>query len=854
MDENNNTHNPEMEVEEVPLGRIEQVNIDQQMRSAYIDYSMSVIVSRALPDVRDGLKPVQRRVLYGMERLNLDFSAATMKSAGIVGEVMGKYHPHGDSSIYDTMVRLAQDWNMRYPLVKGQGNFGSMDGYSAAAMRYTEAKLEKISDAVLADLDKDTVNMVKNFDERFDEPTVLPTKVPMLLINGSSGIAVGMATNMAPHNLGECCDAICAYIDNPEIDIDGLMEHIKGPDFPTGGIILGTAGIREAFETGRGRIVIRSKTDIEVAANGTETIVVTEVPYMVNKKEMIKKIADLVDAKKIEGISEINDFTNRKGIRIAIRIKKGFNSGVVLNQLFKMSPLQSSFSVNNVAIVNGRPCTLNLKDLIRNFVSHRHDVIVRRTRFDLAKAKARAHILEGLLKALDYIDEIINIIRENRTADDAKPILMERFGFSEAQTNAIVEMRLRQLAGLEREKIQSEYDELRRFIMDCEDILGSVERQMQIIKQETQEMKEKYGDDRRSEIVPDASEFNPEDFYADEDVVITISHLGYIKRTALSEYRTQARGGKGMKGSATREEDFIEHIYVANMHSTMLFFTQNGKCYRLKVYEIPEGTRSSKGRPVQNVISIEPGDIIKTYVNAKSIESDEYCNSHFVLLATRRGIVKKTSLAEYSNRRSRNKGINAITVREGDELLDAILTTGDSQVLLVARNGRCVRFSEDDARPLGRSASGVRGISIEDDDEVMSVVCYNPEAEDAGAHTALVVSEHGFGKRTGFEEYRLTSRGGKGVRTLNITDKTGKVVALKNVTEENDLMIITRAGLTIRMSVSDIREAGRATQGVKLINIKDNDLIASVTVVPKQEEDEASPETADEAEAPSTVE
>ena len=838
MDENNNIHDPELEVESAPVGRIEQVNRDQQMRSAYIDYSMSVIVSRALPDVRDGMKPVQRRVLYGMERLNLDYSAATMKSAGIVGEVMGKYHPHGDSSIYDTMVRLAQDWNLRYPLVKGQGNFGSMDGYSAAAMRYTEAKLEKISEAVLADLDKNTVDMVKNFDERFDEPTVLPTKVPLLLINGSSGIAVGMATNMAPHNLSECCDAICAYIDNPEIDLDGLMEHIKGPDFPTGGIIQGYSGIREAFANGRGRIVIRSKTDIELAANGTETIVITEVPYMVNKKEMIKKIADLVEDKKIEGIAEINDFTNRKGIRIAIRLKKGANSGVILNQLFKMSPLQSSFSVNNVAIVNGRPCTLNLKDLIRNFVSHRHEVILRRTRFDLEKARARAHILEGLLKALDIIDRIIEIIRGSRSVEEAKSELMNSFGFSDLQASAIVEMKLRQLVGLEREKLQAEYDELRKFILYCEDILGSYERQMEVIKEETMEMKEKYGDARRTAIVPDEGEFNPEDFYADEDVVITISHLGYIKRTALSEYRTQARGGKGMKGSATREEDFIEHIYVANMHSTMLFFTQNGKCYRLKVYEIPEGTRASKGRPVQNVISIEPGDIIKTYVNAKSIESEEYCNSHFVLLATRKGIVKKTALSEYSNRRSRNKGINAITVREGDELLDAILTTGDSQVLLAARNGRCVRFDEEDARPLGRAASGVRGISLDEDDEVMSVVCYTPGSGDAASQTALVVSEHGFGKRTDFEEYRLTSRGGKGVRTLNITEKTGKVVALKNVTEDNDLMIITRAGLTIRMSVSDIRQAGRATQGVKLINIKDSDLIASVTVVPKQEEAE----------------
>ncbi|MCQ2136308.1 MAG: DNA gyrase subunit A, partial [Bacteroidales bacterium] len=690
-----------------------------------------------------------------------------------------------------------------------------------------------------------TVDMVKNFDERFDEPTVLPTKVPLLLINGSSGIAVGMATNMAPHNLSECCDAICAYIDNPDIDVDGLMEHVKGPDFPTGGIIQGYSGIREAFETGHGRIVIRSKTDIEVEKDGRETIIVTEVPYMVNKKEMIKKMADLVEEKKIEGIADINDFSNRKGVRVAIKLKKGANSGVILNQLFKMSPLQSSFSVNNVAIVHGRPCTLNLKDMIKSFVKHRHEVILRRTQFDLDKARARAHILEGLLKALDIIDQIIATIRASKSVDEARTALVTNFGFSEAQAQAIVEMRLRQLTGLERDKLQSEYDDLVKFIQYCEDILGSYERQMEVIKEETMEVKEKYGDARRTQIVPDEGEFNPEDFYADEDVVITISHLGYIKRTALTEYKAQNRGGKGMKGSATRDEDFIEHIYVANMHSTLLFFTQNGKCYRLKVYELPEGTRASKGRPVQNVISIEPGDIIKTYVTAKSIESEEYVNSHFVLLATKRGIVKKTSLAEFSNKRSRNKGINAIGIREDDELLDAILTTGDSQVLLAAKDGRCVRFDEEDARPLGRTASGVRGINIESDDEVVSAVCFAPNDETASDHTALVVSEHGFGKRTGFDEYRLTNRGGKGVRTLNITEKTGKVVALKNVTEENDLMIITKSGLTIRMAVSDIREAGRATQGVKLINIKDNDSIASVTVVPKQEEEEVS-----EGEAP----
>lgn len=835
--DNDNNNDLSIEYEGVPKGRIEQVEIDHQMRSAYIDYSMSVIVARALPDVRDGMKPVQRRVLFGMGRLNLDYSAATMKSAGIVGEVMGKYHPHGDSSIYETMVRLAQNWNMRYPLVKGQGNFGSMDGYSAAAMRYTEAKLEKISEAVLADLDKNTVDMVKNFDERFDEPTVLPTKVPLLLINGSSGIAVGMATNMAPHNLSECCDAICAYIDNPDITIDGLMEYVKAPDFPTGGIIQGYSGVREAFQTGHGRIVIRSKATIETAANGADTIVVTEVPYMVNKKEMIKKIADLVEDKKIEGISDINDFSNRKGIRICISIKKGFNSSVILNQLFKMSPLQSSFSVNNVAIVNGRPCTLNLKDLIRNFVEHRHDVVVRRTKFDLDKAQARAHILEGLLKALDIIDEIIRTIRASKSVDEARGALISQFGFSDAQAQAIVEMKLRQLTGLEREKLQSEYDELMKFIQYCLDILGSVERQMQVIKEETLDMKEKYGDERRTVIVPDEGEFNPEDFYADEDVVITISHLGYIKRTSLTEYKTQSRGGKGNRGSATREEDFIEHIYVANMHSTLLFFTQNGKCYRLKVYELPEGSKTSKGRPVQNVISIEPGDVIKTYVNVRSIEDPEYTSTHFVLLCTKKGVVKKTSLTEFANKRSRNLGINAISIREDDELLDAILTRGNSEIMLAAKGGLCVRFSESQVRDMGRGASGVRGITLQEGDEVVSAVCYNVASENALNHTALVVSQHGFGKRTSFEDYRLTSRGGKGVKTLNITDRTGSVVALRNVTEDNDLMIITRAGLTIRMAVSDIHVAGRATQGVKLINIKENDLIASVTVVPKQEDE-----------------
>jgi len=825
-------------------GRIEQVNIDQQMRSAYIDYSMSVIVSRALPDVRDGMKPVQRRVMYGMDRLNLDYSAATMKSAGIVGEVMGKYHPHGDSSIYETMVRMAQNWNMRYPLVKGQGNFGSMDGYSAAAMRYTEAKLEKISEDVMADLDKNTVDMVKNFDERYDEPTVLPAKVPLLLINGSSGIAVGMATNMAPHNLSECCDAICAYVDNPDITVDELMQYVKGPDFPTGGIIQGYQGVRDAFETGHGRIVIRSKTAIEVAPNGRETIVVTEVPYMVNKKEMIQKIADLVESKKVEGISYINDETNRKGIRIVIRLKMGANSNVVLNNLFKYSPLQSSFSVNNVALVDGRPRTLNIKDLIKYFVRHRHDVIVRRTQFDLDKARARVHILEGLLKALDIIDQIINTIRSSSSVEEAKNSLMTLFGFSELQATAIVEMRLRQLTGLEREKLQSEYDELMRFVRYCEDILGSYERQMQVIKDETMEMKAKYGDQRRTEIVPSDGDFNPEDFYADEDVVITISHLGYIKRTSLAEYRTQNRGGVGMKGSATRDEDFIEHIYVAHMHSTMLFFTDRGICYRLKVYEIPEGTRSSKGRAIQNVIGIDPQDKIRTYLTAASIESEDYTDSHYVVLATRKGIVKKTTLTEYSNKRSRNKGIIALTVREDDELLDAVLTDGSSHILLAAKNGRCCRFQEEDVRPVGRQAAGVRGITLDGDDEVIGIICFNPDSEDASNHTILAVSENGFGKRSDYDEYRITSRGAKGVRTINITEKTGKLIAIQDVTDNNDLMIINRSGLTIRIPADSIRVAGRATQGVKLINIKENDSIAAVSAVAKSEEDSETPEQA----------
>ena len=816
-------------------GIIEEVNIDQEMRSAYIDYSMSVIVSRALPDARDGLKPVQRRVLFGMEGLGLDYSGQTKKSARIVGEVLGKFHPHGDSSVYDAMARLAQWWNQRYPLVYGQGNFGSMDGDPVAAMRYTEAKLEKLANDVLADMDKDTVDFQLNFDDTIPEPTVLPTKAPLLLLNGSAGIAVGMATNMAPHNLGECCDAICAYIDNPDIDTDGLMKYIKGPDFPTGGLIQGIQGIKDAYETGRGRVVVRAKTEIEVDNNGRETIVVTEIPYMVNKKEMLEKIGQMVDDKKIEGITYMNDESSREGIRVIFRVKQGANSNVVLNTLFKYTPLQSSFAINNVALVKGRPRTMTLKDIIRVFVDFRHDVIVRRTKFELEKAKKRAHILEGLLKAIDVIDEIIRIIRASKNVDEARATLMSTFGFSEAQASAIVEMRLRQLTGLEREKLQAEFDEIEKFIAYCNDVLANVSMQMDIIKQETMELKAKYGDPRRSMIVPSAGEFRVEDFYADDDMVITLSHFGYIKRTPLAEYKTQNRGGVGMKGSATRDDDFIEHLYVANMHSTMLFFTEQGKCFWLKVYEVPEGSRSTKGRAIQNVLSI-PDDKIKAIINVPTLTDEDYINNHYIILSTKEGIIKKTSLEAYS--RPRAKGVNAVNVREGDELLEAILTDGKSEVLIASRNGRCVRFDETDARPLGRTATGVRGINLDEDDSAIGMVCYEPEAEDAAAHTLLVIGEKGLGKRTDFEEYRKTSRGSKGVRTMNITDKTGKLVAMKNVTEDNDLLIITQSGLIIRMAVSDIAQSGRNTQGVKLINIRDNDSIASVSVVAKSEEDE----------------
>ncbi len=821
--------------EEGQTGIIEPVEIDHEMRTAYIDYSMSVIVSRALPDVRDGLKPVQRRVLFGMDGLGLSYSGPTRKCAKIVGEVLGKYHPHGDSSVYDALARLAQPWNQRYPMIFGQGNFGSMDGDPVAAMRYTEAKLQKMTDDVLADIDKNTVDMTLNFDDTEEEPTVLPTKAPLLLLNGSSGIAVGMATNMAPHNLGECCDAICAYIDNPDIDTDGLMQHIKGPDFPTGGIIMGVSGIKEAYETGRGKVVVRAKTEIEVADNGRETIVVTEIPYMVNKKEMIEKIGQMVEGKKIEGITYINDETSREGVRVIIRVKQGCNSSVVLNTLFKYTQLQSSFAFNNVALVKGRPRTLSLKDMIANFVEFRHDVIIRRTRFELEKAQKRAHILEGLLKAIDVIDEIIHIIRHSANVDEAKAELISRFEFTDAQATAIVEMRLRQLTGLEREKLQAEYDELEKFIARCNEILGSVEEQMKVIKAETIELKNKYADPRRTEIRPSAEEFNPEDFYADEDMVITISHLGYIKRTPLTEYRTQARGGVGMKGSATRDEDFIDHIYIANMHSTMLLFTQAGRCYWLKVYEIPEGSRASKGRAIQNVLSI-PDDKILAYINVKTLKDPEYVNGNNIVLITKRGIIKKTSLEAYSH--PRTAGVNAVNLREGDELVEALLTNGNEEIFIAAREGRCCRFDETDARPMGRNSTGVRGINIEDDDEVIGAINYDPKAEDASAHTVLVVSENGFGKRTDFDEYRITKRGGKGVKTISITEKTGKLIAIKNVTENNDLMIIEKSGLTIRMAVSDIRVAGRATQGVKLINIKNGDSIAAISTVEKGDDEQ----------------
>ena len=813
------------------VGRIVPVNIEEQMKTAYIDYSMSVIVSRALPDVRDGLKPVHRRILYDMSaELGLTHDKPTRKSARIVGDVLGKFHPHGDSSVYDAMVRLAQDWSMRYPLVEGQGNFGSMDGDSAAAMRYTEARMKKITDEVMADIDKETVDWTLNFDDTIPEPTVLPTKIPLLIVNGASGIAVGMATNMAPHNLSEVVDACAAYIDNPEITGEEMLQYIKAPDFPTGAQIYGYEGVKEAMLTGRGRVVMRAKTEIETLPSGRECIVVTEIPYMVNKAEMIKKIADMINDKKLEGISYINDESDRNGLRIVIIVKQDAMASVVLNTLYKDTPLQTSFAVNNIALVNGRPQLLPMRDLVKHFVNHRHDVVVRRTRYDKRKAEERLHIVEGLLIAQDNIDEIVQIIRSSKNPDEAKQRMIERFNLSELQAAAIIEMRLRALTGLEHGKLMAERDQLVAFIQRMADILASEALQLEVVKDELLEIKEKYGDERRTEIVYAAEEFNPEDFYANDDVVITISHMGYIKRTPLSEYRAQNRGGVGVKGSATRDEDFIEHIYVAQMHNTMLFFTEQGRCYWLKVYEIPEGTRASTGRAIQNVIQIGQNDKVRAYLNVWNLKDEEFLNNYHIVMCTRRGTIKKTLVEAYS--RPRQNGINAITVREGDELLDAVITSGNAEILIAARDGKAIRFNENTVRAIGRTAAGVRGISIEDDDEVVSMIAIEPDAK----KDVLVLSENGYGKRTDLDEYRITNRGGKGVRTINVTEKTGKLVSMQAVTDENDLMIINRSGIAIRTGVEQIRLAGRATQGVKIINLREGDSIASVVAVPKTEE------------------
>ena len=819
--------------EGMPGGRIIPVNIEEHMKSAYINYSMSVIVSRALPDVRDGLKPVHRRILYDMSsELGLTSDKPTRKSARIVGDVLGKFHPHGDSSVYEAMVRMAQEWAMRYPLVDGQGNFGSMDGDSAAAMRYTEARMKKITDEVMADIDKETIDWTSNFDDTMLEPTVLPTKIPLLLVNGSSGIAVGMATNMAPHNLSEVVDTCCAYIDNPELECEELLKYVKGPDFPTGAMIYGYEGVKEALLTGRGRVMMRARTEIEHTPSGRECIVVTEIPYQVNKEQMIKKIAAMVNEKKIEGISYINDESDRNGLRIIIILKQDAVASVVLNTLYKNTELQTSFPVNNIALVNGRPQLLNLKDLVKHFVEHRHDVVVRRTRFDLKKAEDRMHIVQGLLIAQDNIDEVVHIIRSSKSPDLAKQALIERFGLSEIQASAIIDMRLRALTGLERGKLEAERDELERQINYFREVLESVEKQLGIVKEELLEVKEKYGDERRTEIIYASEEFNPEDFYADDDMVITISHMGYIKRTPLAEYRTQNRGGVGAKGSATRDEDFIEHIYVASMHNTMLFFTEKGRCYWLKVYEIPEGTRSSKGRAIQNVIQIEPDDKVRAYINVKRLTDEEYINNNYIVMCTKDGTIKKTKLEAYS--RPRTNGVNAIVIREGDELIDAKLTSGQAQIMIAAREGKAIRFGEDTVRPVGRTSMGVRGISIEEGDEVIGMICIEPDSK----QDVLVLSENGYGKRTDLEEYRITNRGGKGVKTINITEKTGKLISIQAVTDENDLMIINRSGLTIRTAVEQIRVAGRATQGVKVINLREGDSIASVMAVPTSEEEE----------------
>jgi len=812
--------------------RIIKVNIEEEMKSAYIDYSMSVIVSRALPDVRDGLKPVHRRVLYGMSELGVLSNRPYKKSARIVGEVLGKYHPHGDTSVYDAMVRMAQEWSLRYPLVDGQGNFGSVDGDSPAAMRYTEARLKKIAEETLADIEKNTVDFQLNFDDSLEEPTVLPTRIPNLLVNGASGIAVGMATNMPPHNLTEIINATIAFIENNEITSDELLEHIKGPDFPTGGIIYGNLGIRDALETGKGRIVVRAKTEIELTHSGRECIIVNEIPYMVNKAEMIKRIADLINEKKLEGISYINDESDRNGMRIVIILKKDASANVVLNNLYKFSSLQTSFSVNNIALVKGRPKTLNTKDLISYFVKHRHDVILRRTKFDLDQAEKRAHILEGLIIASDNIDEVIAIIKASQTPEIAREKLMERFSLSDIQSRAIVEMRLRQLTGLEQDKLRSEYQEVLNLIEYLKSILSSLDLQMKIIKDELIEIRDKYGDARRTEIVPNAEEFNPEDFYADDEMVITISHMGYIKRTPLTEFRRQNRGGIGSKGGTTREEDFIEHLYIATMHNTMLFFTRNGKCFWLKVYTIPEGSRISKGRAIQNLISLEPDDNVRAFINVKNLNDEDYINNNFIVLCTTKGIIKKTSLEAYS--RPRANGVNAITVREGDELLESRMTNGNHQIMMAVKSGRAIRFPEAGVRPMGRTASGVRGIRLADENDfVVGMITVENKEKDV-----LVVSEKGYGKRSDIDGYRVTHRGGKGVKTINITDKTGSLIALKDVTDNHDLMIITQYGNILRSPVSALRVMGRATQGVRLINLKDVDSIASVACVLVNEEEE----------------
>ena len=813
--------------------RIIKINIEEEMKSSYIDYSMSVIVARALPDVRDGLKPVHRRILYGMMELGNTSDKAYKKSARIVGEVLGKYHPHGDSSVYGALVRMAQDWAMRYPLVDGQGNFGSIDGDSAAAMRYTEARLKKVGEEMMQDLYKETVDFQNNFDDTLQEPTVMPTRIPNLLVNGSSGIAVGMATNMPTHNLSEVIDACVAYIDNNDIDTDGLMQYVKAPDFPTGGYIYGISGVRDAYETGRGRVIMRAKTEIE-SHSTHDKIVVNEIPYNVNKRELIEHIASLVNEKKIEGISYVNDESDREGMRIVIDVKRDANAGVVLNKLFKMTALQSSFSVNNIALVGGRPKCLSLKDMIKCFVDHRHEVVIRRTQYELRKAKERAHILEGLIIASDNIDEVVRIIRAAKTPNEAIQNLMARFELTEIQARAIVEMRLRQLTGLMQDQLHAEYEELMKQIAYLEEILVNDELCKKVIKDELIEVKEKYGDERRSEIVYASEEFNPEDFYADDQMVITISHLGYIKRTPLADFRTQNRGGVGSKGSETRDEDFVEHIYPATMHNTMMFFTQKGKCYWLKVYEIPEGTNNSKGRAIQNMLNIEPGDVVTAYLRVKNLNDAAFINSHYVFFCTQNGVIKKTLLEQYS--RPRQNGVNAITIREDDKVIEVRMTNGDNEIIIANRNGRAIRFHESAVRCMGRTATGVRGMTLDEDgiDEVIGMVCIkDPENE-----SIMVVSEQGYGKRSDIEDYRKTNRGAKGVKTLNITEKTGKLVAIKSVTDENDLMIINKSGITIRLKVADVRIMGRATQGVRLINLeKRNDHIGSVCKVMSENEE-----------------